>query len=77
MHFESSRELDAFWEKLEPAWNQQPLLIKAAVQGAPFVDEPRFSVMHPAARWGGRVRTTAKLSFDVVRVIDGDALPRD
>ena len=69
--FFNPRELDAFWEKLEPVWNKQPLLIKQPFK-TPFVDEPR--VLSYLQRWGDQVRD-GKLSFDV-RVIDNDALPR-
>src|SRR5262245_35197365 len=70
MFFEP-RELDAFWKKLEPVWNKEPLLIKQPFK-SPFVDEPRF--LSYLQRWAEQVRD-GRLSFDV-RVIDHDALPR-
>jgi 50S ribosomal protein L16 3-hydroxylase len=69
--FFNPRELDAFWKKLEPVWNKEPLLIKQPFS-TPFVDESRF--LSYLQRWADGVRA-GKQSFDV-RVIDNDALPR-
>jgi hypothetical protein len=70
MYFEQ-KEIDAFWEQLEPAWNRHPILIKQPFS-KPFVDEQRF--LGFLKRWAQEVRE-GRVGADV-RIIDGDVLPR-
>lgn len=64
-------EVDAFWEKVQPAWNRQPLLIKRPFS-KPFVDETEF--LGFLQRWAQEGRDGRRMIG--VHLLDADVLPR-